>query len=99
MDEQITPEGLGYTWFLFGDLSAGHTGARFWQSGPDKDGPRAPLHVLMNEGEKFNLRDESGQIRFEGYIVGRFDGDEPLSDYGASHGCVTIQWERDTRHD
>ncbi|MBS36107.1 MAG: hypothetical protein CMO26_09300 [Thiotrichales bacterium] len=72
MDEQITPEGLGYTWFLFGDLSAGHTGARFWQS---------------------------GQIRFEGYIVGQFDGDEPLSDYGASHGCVTIQWERDTRHD
>ena len=81
-----------YTWFLFGDLSVGHTGARIWQSGPDRDEPKAPLHVLMNEGQKFNLVDASGEIRYEGYIVGRYLGDEPLKDYGQAHGCVALEW-------
>ena len=90
-----SPDQTGqYTWFLFGDLAVGNTGARVWQSGPDKEEPRAPLHVLMNEGSKFHLLDAHGDVRFEGYIVGDFGGSEPLEDYGHAHGCVAIQWDQ-----
>ena len=82
-----------YSWLLFGDLSVGNTGARVWQSGPDPENSRATMHDLLDHGESFRLVNEHGISMFEGYIIGKYDGEEPLEEYGRAHGCVAIQYD------
>jgi hypothetical protein len=60
-------------------------------------GPRSAPEALVKEltagaGQPFRLFDDDGHLYYEGRIVGRFEGFEPLDDYGQPNaGCTSIQ--------
>ena len=49
----------------------------------------------MQRGVRFRMLDASGRPKIYGYILGAFSGQEPLSEYGRSRGCVGIEYQRD----
>ena len=35
----------------------------------------------------------AGEVQFSGYILGQYQGSEPLDDYGSENGCSKIEFE------
>lgn len=66
---------------------------RIWQSGPDPENSRANMHEVLALGKCFRLVNKEGVAMYEGYIVGKYSGEEPLKEYGLEHGCVSIEYD------
>lgn len=45
-----------------------------------------------NVGSKFRLFDDDGELYYEGRIIGKYDGFEPLDDIGEASGCTYIEY-------
>jgi hypothetical protein len=49
--------------------------------------------LLLKGGAPFRLLDDSGEVYYEGIIVGDYSGFEPLDDFGGPNdGCTDIQY-------
>ena len=83
-----------YTWVVTRDSVQGDTSEAVGKVGPSGARDRVRFDVVILKGEHFRLLDANGRTQFSGYIIGEFDGPEPLDDYGRDNGCVAIEYER-----
>ncbi|NIR88777.1 MAG: hypothetical protein GWN95_03500 [Gammaproteobacteria bacterium] len=83
-----------YTWVVTRDVLLGDSSDAVGKLGPSGVAGRERFDIVILNGEHFRLLDDAGEVRYIGYILGDYDGPEPLEDYGRKHGCVVIEYER-----
>lgn len=89
---------IRYRWVIVrNDTALDQTSSRTARIGPSGASPALLVPRIMENGERFRLRDGNGAVRFTGSILGEYRGDEPLEDYGRANGCVRIEYEREGR--
>ncbi len=86
-----------YAWMVTGDIAAGSSSATVGKIGPSGVLGRFTLKDILTKGRHFRMRSQEGQVIYTGYITGKFNGFEPLADYGAARGCHSIEYEIDGR--
>lgn len=59
--------------------------------GPRDLGEELEEQLQTDESHPFELFDDDRILYFRGFLVGDFDGFEPLDDYGAGSGCTLIK--------
>ena len=84
-----------YTWVITQDADRFETSNLALKKGPSGAKNRAPLGVVVQEGEKFRMLNDLDERPITGYIVGEFTGLEPLDEYGRQFGCTAIEFKRD----
>jgi hypothetical protein len=75
-------------------------------SGPRNADPALKYHAMRDftklpSAVKFRMSDDDGNVYYEGWLAGEYEGFEPLDDFGTpAAGCVRIEfWERDPKTD
>ena len=81
-----------YTWIVTQDSILGDKSDAVGKIGPSGARNRARFDTIIAQGKRFRLRNGSGDVVFVGYIVGQFEGPEPLEDYGLDNGCAKIEY-------
>ena len=84
-----------YTWIVTRDAVLGDSSDAVGKIGPNGSRNRERFDKIIIHGDHFRLINHSGEVQFTGYILGTFDGNEPLEDYGRENGCSKIEYERD----
>ncbi len=83
-----------YTWMVTGSADGDQTSDFVGRIGPS-GAAQAGIKALIERGSHFRMRDESGNVRYTGYILGECSGREPLDEYGKQRGCTRIEYERE----
>jgi len=83
-----------YTWIVTRDAVLGDSSDAVGKIGPKGEQHRERFDKVIIQGDHFRLLNENGVIQFTGYILGDYQGREPLSDYGLQNGCSRIEYER-----
>ena len=83
-----------YTWVITRDNILGDSSDAVGRIGPRGATDRVRFDIVIQRGAHFRLLNAAGRAEFSGYILGDFEGDEPLEDYGRENGCVAIEYER-----
>jgi len=91
MSDETSP----YTWIVTRDAVLGDSSDAVGRIGPRGAAKRARFDMIIIQGDHFRLLNDAGEVQFIGYILGRFQGYEPLRDYGKGNGCSRIEYERD----
>ncbi len=76
-----------YTWIVTRDTVLGDSSDAVGRIGPKGAENRARFDMIIIHGEHFRLLNDAGETQFTGYILGDFEGREPLDDYGVENGC------------
>ncbi len=84
-----------YTWIVTRDAVLGDSSDAVGKIGPKGEKDRERFDKVILNGAHFRLLNEDNQAQFTGYILGDFQGLEPLIDYGRDNGCSRIEYERD----
>ncbi|MCB1741476.1 MAG: hypothetical protein KDK91_13980 [Gammaproteobacteria bacterium] len=84
-----------YHWIVTRDTVLGDSSDAIGKIGPRGARERPRFDDLIIRGVHFRLLNDDGEVQFTGYILGEFDGAEPLRDYGLENGCTRIEYERD----
>lgn len=62
-------------------------------------GPRGAtknMEEIVKTGEQFRMYDDDKKLYYEGFITGKYEGFEPLDDYGMPNaGATEIQYFKD----
>jgi hypothetical protein len=82
-----------YTWIVTRDTVLGDSSDAIGRIGPPGATGRARFDQVIVHGEHFRLVNGKGEPQFVGYILGEYEGGEPLVDYGESADCVAIEYE------
>ena len=91
MSEDVKP----YTWIVTRDAILGDTSDAIGKIGPRGATHRERFDKIIIHGAHFRLLNDDGEVQFTGYILGDYQGIEPLADYGRDNGCTQIEYERD----
>lgn len=59
--------------------------------GPPGERHRSRFDRVITGGKEFRLLMPAGQVKFSGFILGDYDGLDPLEEFGRDNGCVSIQ--------
>ena len=84
-----------YTWIVTRDSVLGDSSDAVGRIGPKGAANRARFDKVIIDGEHFRMLNADSQPQFSGYILGEYQGSEPLDDYGMTNGCSIIEYERD----
>ena len=84
-----------YTWIVTRDSVLGDSSDAVGRIGPKGAANRARFDQVIINGEHFRMLNAEAEPQFSGYVLGQYDGREPLDDYGADNGCTAIEYERD----
>jgi len=84
-----------YTWIVTRDAILGDSSDAVGKIGPRGARNRERFDKIIIHGDHFRLLNDAGEVQFTGYILGDYQGLEPLEDYGRSNGCTHIEYERD----
>ena len=84
-----------YTWIVTRDAVLGDSSNAVGKIGPTGAKSRERFDQVILHGDHFRLLNENNVTQFTGYILGDFEGMEPLTDYGYDNGCIQIEYERD----
>ena len=84
-----------YTWIVTADSILGDSSDAVGRIGPKGAEGRARFDTVIVQGEHFRMRNAAGEVQFSGYILGDYEGPEPLDDYGVANGCSDIEYEKD----
>lgn len=90
MNEQSNP----YTWIVTRDAILGDSSDAVGKIGPRGAKNRERFDKIIIHGDHFRLLNDAGVVQFTGYILGEYEGREPLDDYGRNNGCTSIEYER-----
>ncbi len=77
------------------DVVLGDSSDAVGKIGPSGAAHRERFDKIILHGDNFRLINDRGETQFTGYILGEYEGKEPLSDYGYDNGCTQIEYERD----
>jgi hypothetical protein len=94
----VIEDGSGYsdyTWIVTRDTILGDSSEAVGKIGPSGVSNRAPFDSVIIHGEHFRMLNAAGEVQFSGYILGQYQGSEPLDDYGAENGCAFIEFEHE----
>ena len=83
-----------YTWIVTRDAILGDSSDAVGKIGPKGHKDRERFDKVILHGAHFRLLNEAKQTQFTGYILGEFQGREPLTDYGYDNGCSMIEYEQ-----
>lgn len=86
-----------YAWIIDRDHLAGDGHTDEGVLGPRGVAPELEAQLCERplRGERFRIRDDDNELYYEGRIVGRFDGFEPLRDFGTPNaGATSIEYLR-----
>lgn len=83
----------GYTWLVTGSCQGDDTSDFVGRIGP-QGSAQAGVHKIIEGGAHFRMCGSDGTVRYTGYIVGEWNGLEPLEEYGKDRGCSRIEYER-----
>jgi hypothetical protein len=68
--------------------------------GPSGISPELTAHLNKNQGQKFKMYDDDGELYYSGRIIGDYSGFEPLDDYGTPNaGCTEIKLYNSTSNE
>ena len=81
-----------YTWIVTKDEVDGNISDAVGKIGPPGERHRYRFDRVIMGGKEFRLLSPTGQVKFSGFILGAYDGPEPLEEYGREQGCVSIQY-------
>ena len=81
-----------YTWIVTKDEVDGNISDAVGKIGPPGERHRYRFDRVITGGKEFRLLTATGQVKFSGFILGEYDGQEPLDEYGREQGCVSIQY-------
>jgi hypothetical protein len=81
-----------YTWIVTKDELDGNVSEAVGKIGPPGEQHRFRFNRVITGGKEFRLLTEDGQIKYSGFILGDYRGEEPLAEYGRHFGCVSIQY-------
>ncbi len=84
-----------YTWIVTRDAVLGDSSNAVGKIGPSGAKDRERFDKVILHGKHFRLLNNDNEAQFTGYILGDFQGLEPLADYGHENGCTRIEYERD----
>ena len=84
-----------YTWIVTRDAVLGDSSNAVGKIGPPGVKDRERFDKVILHGKHFRLLNNDNEAQFTGYILGDFQGFEPLTDYGHENGCTRIEYERD----
>lgn len=84
-----------YTWFVSHGTIVGDSSGSVGQIGPSGAKDRVRFDIVIREGRQFRMLDEHSEVRYSGWIHGKYSGREPLEEYGSEKGCVRIELEHD----
>ena len=84
-----------YTWIVTRDTIVGDSSDAVGKIGPPGAKNRERFDKVIMHGEHFRMLNAFGEAQYSGYILGEYDGQEPLDDYGRERECVKIEFERD----
>ena len=82
-----------YTWIVTRDSVLGDSSDTVGMVGPAGASQREAFDVVITVGERFRMSSRTGQVKFVGYILGEFEGSEPLLDFGFQNGCDTVEYD------
>ena len=88
----IAPE---YTWIVTRDAILGDSSDAVGKIGPRGAKNRERFDKIIIHGDHFRLLNDADEVQFTGYILGNYQGPEPLEYYGRGNGCSRIESERD----
>lgn len=83
-----------YTWVILHEKVLGTSSDAVGIVGPGGGKGRARADRVIREGEAFRMRSLDGRIKYYGYILGDFDGTEPLRDFGLGNECTAIEYKQ-----
>ena len=86
-----------YTWIVTKDEIEGDVSDAVGKIGPPGASSRHRFDRVISGGAEFQLLDTSGNVKFTGFILGDYQGSEPLEEYGLNFGCVSIAYRRNGR--
>ena len=84
-----------YTWIVTQDSVLGDSSDAVGRIGPRGAKGRARFDAVIINGVRFRMRNSAGEVQFIGYILGEFEGTEPLRDYGLENGCEYLDYDVD----
>ncbi len=89
-----------YAWRIDVDhlADAATAEARPGTSGPRNTAPELAHRLDTGAGLRFEMYDDDGEHYYSGRIVGTFEGDEPLIDYGRPNAGATLITYPDAPH-
>ena len=87
----------GYSWIVTKDEVDGEVSDAIGKIGPPGASTRFTFDRVIAGGAEFRLFDARGEARFSGFILGSYNGAEPLFEYGYDFGCVAIAYKRNGR--
>ncbi len=83
---------IGYVWCITEDHI--NDGAEVGTVGPNKPDDELVVMCSSGFGTKFKMYDDDGVLYYSGVINGKWDGFEPLDDFGTpSAGCTRIKYQ------
>lgn len=83
-----------YTWVITRHVISFESSSLELHKGRGGANDRAPLSVMIRQGERFRMFGAENKAPICGYIVGEYTGLEPLEDYGRAVGCTAIEYKR-----
>ncbi|MDH3379352.1 MAG: hypothetical protein OEQ39_20695 [Gammaproteobacteria bacterium] len=84
-----------YAWVITSDSANPDPSESIAKRGPAGTSQAFPTPVIVNEGDAFRLMNTDGEIRYCGMILGKYNGFEPMSEFGRQHGCCYIEYLRE----
>jgi hypothetical protein len=84
-----------YAWVITQDFALTDPSESIAKRGPSGTSQALPTPVIVSDGDDFRLMDENGEIRFGGMILGKYQGPEPLLEFGRQHACCHIEYLRE----
>ncbi|MEM7406178.1 MAG: hypothetical protein AAF458_12840 [Pseudomonadota bacterium] len=81
-----------YTWIVTKDELDGNVSEAVGKIGPPGEQHRFRFDRVITGGKEFRLLTDDGQVKYSGFILGEFSGQEPLDEYGRHFGCTSIQY-------
>ena len=80
-----------YAWVVLSDTPVSDSSSSLGYRGPPGAMWKPRITEIVSNGRPFSLLNKKGVSVYEGYIMGEFDGEEPLRDFGAKYGCTEIR--------
>ena len=84
-----------YAWVITTDAANTDPSESIAKRGPPGTSQAFPTLVIVSDGNDFRLTNADGEVRYCGMILGKYQGYEPMLEFGRQHACCHIEYLRD----
>lgn len=84
-----------YAWVITKDLANPDPSESIAKRGPPGTSQAFPTPIIISNGNDFRLMSADGEVRYCGMILGKYQGLEPMLEFGRRHACCHIEYLRE----